>query len=433
MDRFWRRDEERDDQWFDGEKAELEKHGGLSQAKAHYQKLLRRAFWRRDVPAHDLYDAHLKLGAIDVFQGKTPMSAVAFARALAFAERQFGAVSSEVAIALGRLASFHRQRGPASAQLEQLFNDVFAVPRGYRVTVQSLYWGYKRHQGAVEILLRDREQPGPAGVVSLRPHGREPEPRSGLRGLGLGLPEQTSYPDAVAVLYLRARFARYDDSTGEAEQLCRRAHEQSRKLLGQTHLHTKRLQTTLIAYRAYGRCVLAYDTKDGSREASVAERAIADLKRSGEQIEAIDLADLVAALATAGLYYARHRRYDEAQPYFETVVTRVERNYDPRESYELVYSGDDLPAALCNLAQCAFFQGRYDLAESCDLRALALREQLFGETPPTGYVLEHLAQIYEKQGGKPDRINELEARVDRIRAAVGPDRYAGDRDHGYRF
>jgi tetratricopeptide (TPR) repeat protein len=431
MDRFWRKDEERDDRWFDSERAELEKHGGLSKAQTHYQKLVRRAFWRRDVRPHDLFDAHLKLGAIDVFQGKTLSSTAPFERALAIAEHRIGAVSEEAATALGRLVYVYRHRRP-EVEFEQIFNDMFDSAGRYRVAVQSRYRDYQRHRGAVEILLRDREQPGPAGVVSLGPHGREPEPRSALRGLGL--PEQPSYPDAVAVLYLRARFAMYDDSAIDAELLCRRACEESTKLHGATHPHTKRLQTTLIAYRAYLRCVPAYGTKDGSREASVAERAIADLTRARDEMEAIDLADLVGAFAAVGLYYARRGRYDEAEPYFETVVTRVERNYNLRESYEYFYSGDDLPGALCNLAQCAFFQGRYDLAESCDLRILALREQLFGETAPTGYVLEHLVQIYEKQGGRSDRINELKGRVDQIRTAAGPSGYARERsEYDYRF
>ena len=116
-------------------------------------------------------------------------------------------------------------------------------------------------------------------------------------------------------------------------------------------------------------------------------------------------------LATIGLFYAIRQRYAEAQPYYEKVLTLLEKDEEHDEKALAL----DLALAICNLAQCTYCQEKYDEAEQYDLRVLALREKHVGEKPLTGHILDHLVQIYEKQGRKPSLITSTRKRAQRIR------------------
>jgi tetratricopeptide (TPR) repeat protein len=94
-------------------------------------------------------------------------------------------------------------------------------------------------------------------------------------------------------------------------------------------------------------------------------------------------------------------------PTYEQVLALLDKDEQHDE--------EDLARALCNLAQCAYYQGKYDEAERYDLRVLAQREKSIGEKPLTGHILDHLVQIYEKQGRDPSLITSTRERAQRIR------------------
>jgi len=159
------------------------------------------------------------------------------------------------------------------------------------------------------------------------------------------------------------------------------------------------------AFTATAACERANEHIDSTPAMAQAEQAIAEVLQVKERIGQVNRKELFDILAVIGYSYAQHKRYDEAQPFFEEELTVVE-TADPPDTFNLTL-------ALCDLAQCAYYQGRYDEAEQYDLRALAIREKKFAKQLDAAH-LHHLVLIYEKQGNKQDLIKQTLERFNLI-------------------
>lgn len=363
-------------------------------ARACYQKILARERWRRDVPPRDLFEAHIKLGEIYASEGKPFKVTTAFERALNVAEKKFGPISSEVAATLSKLANAYQAVAEIQAsQAVRNETDWHHVSRGEQVRI---YWegAYQRSVGRRRSLdCSERRQ-----VIEKL------------------LQEPSDSPARVAVLAARSRLSRSRGQFGAAASFCKQALQESSRQSGKAHPQTIRLRNALVGLSALVRCAdadnyrMEMNARRRKKQVALAEQAIEEVRKVQGQIEQSDPLDLIEILSMIGLFYARHQRYNDAQPYFEQAFICLEK-----------YSKSDdnaLTSALCRLAQCACYQGRYDEAERYDLQALALQEKVSGEEAVTGYILDHLVQIYEKQGNKQNLIEEMKQRVKPIHAAI---------------
>jgi tetratricopeptide (TPR) repeat protein len=376
--------------------------GEQDKARAYYRTILARGRFRRDVEPRDLFEAQIKLGEIAARQRKWRAATTYFKRALAFAEYQIGPISPEVVTALDKLALIYQARGEIQASREVMYmtpmhgSDMRYYFEGAYRRSEGVAWSqhYRLRQEMVESLLHASDPPKMLEEVR-----RDP----------------SAYPAPVTVLVTRTYFMRKLGDIRKAERLCKKAERKCVRMLGKNHPQTLRLRATLIGLSAMVRCFDANDVLDDpkatakKREERVirAQQVFEEVKQVQDQIEHIDPYDLIPVLATIGLFYAIRQRYAEAQPYYEQVLALLEKDEEHDEG--------DLALAICNLAQCTYCQGKYDEAEQYDLRVLALREKLVGEKPLTGHILDHLVQIYEKQGRDPSLITSTKERAQRIR------------------
>jgi tetratricopeptide (TPR) repeat protein len=356
----------------------LEK-GKRNKAKACYQLILARERLLRDVEPRDLFEVLSALGEISANKRQWRAATRAFERALHVAEQQIGVISAEAATTLSKLARIYQTRAEIRASREVMSTtDWDHVYWGHQVRT---YWqgAYRRSSeaGAAQYY-RERHQIIEALVQ-----------------------EPVEYPESIAILYTAARLAA-DHNTASAAEYCREAYQECLRDLGATHPHTLDLYALWRAYTATAVCTYANEHIDSTMAMAKAEQAIAEVQQVMERIGQVNRKELFNILAVIGYCYARHKRYDEAQPLFEEELT-VAETADAPDTFHLTF-------ALCDLAQCAYYQGGYDEAEQYDLRALAIREKKFAKQLDAAH-LHHLVLIYEKQGNKQDLIEQTRERL----------------------
>ncbi len=353
--------------------------GGRNKAKACYQLILAGQWLLRDVQPRDLFEAHCKLGGIYVNQRKWRVATRAYERALTLAEEKIGVISPEAAATLGDLAHIYRVRAEIWASREVMSTtDWEHVYWGHQVRT---YWqgAYRRSsEAAAAQYYRERHQVIEALVQ-----------------------EPVDYPESVAILYTAARLAADHNSAASAEY-CREAYQECMRDLGATHPHTLDMHAMWRAFTATASCASANRHIDSTTAMAEAEQAIAEVLQVKERIGQVSRKELFDILAVIGYCYAQHKRYDEAQPFFEEELTVAEAADWP-DTFRLTL-------ALCDLAQCAYCQGRYDEAEQYDLRALAIREKKYANRLDADH-LQHLILIYEKQGNKQELIEQTRERL----------------------
>jgi CHAT domain-containing protein/tetratricopeptide (TPR) repeat protein len=349
-------------------------------------------------------------------------------RALALAEREFGANDSKVGTALNNLALLYQQQG-RHAEAEPLYKRALAIdekalgPEHPNVSrdlnnLAGLYrrqgrYGeaeplYKRALAIAEKALGPEHPEVGKRLNNLallhRDRGRfaEAEP---LMKRALAIDEKAlgpEHPDVSRDLNNLAGLYRGQGRYGEAEPLYKRALAIAEKALGPEHPEVGgRLSGLALLYRERGRYAEAEPLM--KRALAIGEKALGPDHPS----VGIDLNNL------ANLYGAQGR-YAEAEPLYKRALAIAEKALGPEHP--------EVGGRLSNLALLYRDQGRYAEAEPLYKRALAIAEKALGpEHPGVGTHLNNLADLYGAQG----RYGEAEPLYKRALAiaekALGPE------------
>jgi esterase/lipase superfamily enzyme/Tfp pilus assembly protein PilF len=307
-------------------------------------------------------------------------------RALALAERQFGANGAEVGNALSNLAELYRAQG-RYVEAEPLYKRSLAIDEK---TLALDHPTLGTHLSNLALLYRAQ--------------GRyaEAEP---LYKRALAIAEKAlgpNHPDVGRDLYNLSELYDNEGRYTEAEPLLERALAIDEKALGPDHPDVGSDLNGLAAlYQDRGRYAEAEPLY--KRALAIAEKALGP-----------DHPDVGTDLNNFAELYRVQGRYAEAEPLYKRALAIDEKALGPEHP--------DFGRDLNNLAELYRVQGRYAEAEPLYNRGLAIDEKALGpDHPDVGRDLNKLAGLYRVQG----RYAEAESLYKRALAiaekALGPD------------
>ncbi len=307
-------------------------------------------------------------------------------KALALAQKESGADSTNYAIGLTNLGDLYRAQGR---------NDDAATLYKRALAIDETAFG-PNHAEVARVLNKL--------AMSYRDAGQydEAEP---LHKRALAIREQVLRPDDPDIAQSLNNLASLYDDEGrydEAEPLLKRALAIVEKANGPDDLGVavalNNLGGLYVAQGRYGAAEPPYQ-----RALAIREKALGP-----------NDSDVAQSLVNLAFLYDNEGRYGEAEPLYQRALAIDQKALGPDHR--------DLGAIFVDLGVLYYHQGRYGAAEPLFKRALAILEKALGpDHPDVADALNNLASLYEDEG-RYGEGEELDRRALAIREkSLGPD------------